>query len=162
MSSLSHEFLGHFSVVLSVTVYFLKLLLVEGECCCSLFCEKGNSSLKAKGQRWEAQWDAERGAGTGGDMFEHSESLPTQASRQAASGEVRTDWRISQVFVLAICEQKKHRMPDATARFLGTFSKKCCKNYFVVERTVHGPPGTIIRKLYVFYCGVLCGVFIVR
>ena len=157
MSSLSHEFLGHFTVVLSVTVYFSWLPLVE-EYSASL----GNSSPKAKGQRWEAQWDAERGAGTGGDMFERSESLPAQASRQASSGEVRTDWRISQGFVLAICEQKKHRMPDATARFLGTFSKKCCKNYFVVERTVHGPPGTIIRKLYVFYCGVLCGVFIVR
>ena len=49
---------------------------------------KGNSSLKAKGQRWEAQRVAEQCAETGGMMFERSEFLPPQALRQAASGEV--------------------------------------------------------------------------
>ena len=56
-----------------------------------LFIAKGNSSLKAKGQRWEAQRVAKRCLETGGMMFERSEFLPPQALRQAASGEVCTD-----------------------------------------------------------------------
>ena len=55
------------------------------------FIAKGNSSLKAKGQRWEAQRAAEQCLETGGMMFERSEFLPPQALRQAASGEVCTD-----------------------------------------------------------------------
>ena len=50
----------------------------------------------SKGQRWEAQWAAEQCLETGGMMFERSEFLPPQALRQAASGEVRTDWKMSQ------------------------------------------------------------------
>ena len=65
-----------------------------------LFISKGNSSLKAKGQRWEAQWAAEQCLETGGMMFERSEFLPPQALRQAASGEVWTDWRILQQLML--------------------------------------------------------------
>ena len=49
---------------------------------------KGNPSLKAKGQRWEAQRVAEQCLETDGMMFERSEFLPPQALRQAASGEV--------------------------------------------------------------------------
>ena len=80
---------------------------------------KGNSSLKAKvaskrakakhvwafaasmsnlskGQRWEAQRVAEQCLETGGMMFERSEFLPPRALRQAASGEVCTDWKMLQ------------------------------------------------------------------
>ena len=50
----------------------------------------------SNGQRWEAQRAAEQCLETGGMMFERSEFLPPQALRQAASGEVRTDWKMSQ------------------------------------------------------------------
>ena len=65
-----------------------------------LFIAKGNSPPRAEGQRWEAQWAAEQCLETGGMMFERSEFLPPQALRQAASGEVRTDWRILQQLML--------------------------------------------------------------
>ena len=54
----------------------------------------------SNGQRWEAQWAAEQCLEIGGMMFERSEFLPPQASRQAASGEVWTDWRILQQLML--------------------------------------------------------------
>ena len=50
----------------------------------------------SKGQRWEAQRAAEQCAEIGGMMFERSEFLPPQALRQAATGEVCTDWKMSQ------------------------------------------------------------------
>ena len=61
-----------------------------------IFIAKGNSPPKAEGQRWEAQRVAEQCLETGGMMFERSEFLPPQALWQAASGEVRTDWKMSQ------------------------------------------------------------------
>ena len=54
----------------------------------------------SNGQRWEAQRVAEQWLETGGMMFERSEFLPPQALRQAASGEVWTDWRILQQLML--------------------------------------------------------------
>ena len=61
-----------------------------------IFIAKGNSPPRAEGQRWEAQRVAEQCLETGGMMFERSEFLPPQALRQAASGEVWTDWKMSQ------------------------------------------------------------------
>ena len=61
-----------------------------------LFIAKGNSPPRAEGQRWEAQRAAEQCLETGGMMFERSEFLPPQALRQAASGEVWTDRKMSQ------------------------------------------------------------------
>lgn len=80
----------------------------------------------SKGQRWEVQRAAEQCAETGGMMFERSEFLPPQVLRQTATGEVRTDWRIlQQRMLLAICEQRKHRMPDTAAHvFWYLFFKK--------------------------------------
>ena len=60
------------------------------------FIAKGNSPPRAEGQRWEAQWAAEQCLEAGGKMFECSEFLPPQALRQAASGEVWTDWKMLQ------------------------------------------------------------------
>ena len=57
---------------------------------------KGNPSLKAKGQRWEAQWAAEQYLEAGDMMFERSEFLSPQALRQAASGEVWSDRKMLQ------------------------------------------------------------------
>jgi hypothetical protein len=94
--------------------FFLELPL-----CALLPTAKGNSSPRAKvtrkrtkaklvwtfaasvsnlskGQRWEAQRAAEQCAEIGGMMFERSEFLPPQALRQAATGEVCTDWKMSQ------------------------------------------------------------------
>ena len=57
---------------------------------------KGNPPPRAEGLRWEAQWAAEQCLEAGGMMFERSEFLPPQALRQAASGEVWTDWKMLQ------------------------------------------------------------------
>ena len=61
----------------------------------NLHCN-GNSPPRAEGQRWEAQRVAEQCLETDGMMFERSEFLPPQALWQAASGEVWTDWKMSQ------------------------------------------------------------------
>ena len=50
----------------------------------------------SNGQRWEAQWAAEQCLEAGDMMFERSEFLSPQALRQAASGEVWTDWKMLQ------------------------------------------------------------------
>ena len=65
-----------------------------------LFIAKGNSPPKAEGQRWEAQRAAKPCLEPGSMMFECSEFLLPQALRQAASGEVWTDWRILQQLML--------------------------------------------------------------
>ena len=57
---------------------------------------KGNPPPRAEGLRWEAQWAAEQCLEAGGMMFERSEFLPPQALRQAAIGEVWTDWKMLQ------------------------------------------------------------------
>ena len=61
-----------------------------------LLIAKGDSPPRAEGQRCEAQRVAEQCLEKGGMMFERSEFLPPQALRQAASGEVWTDWKMSQ------------------------------------------------------------------
>ena len=88
-----------------------------------IFIAKGNSSLKAKGQRWEAQWAVEQGLEPGGMMFERSEFLPPQALRQAASGEVWTDWKMSQ------SDSWTKEAPNAVhdCPVFGTFLKKVQK-----------------------------------
>ena len=107
-----------------------------------LFIAKGNSPPRAEGQRWEAQRVAEQCLETGGMMFERSEFLPPQALRQAASGEVWTDWRILQQLMLmqfvnllcksttltaysrAQCRRSLHRTGCEKA-MLSTFSTEC-------------------------------------
>ena len=89
-----------------------------------LFIAKGNSPPKAEGQRWEAQRAAEQCLETGGMMFERSEFLPPQALRQAASGEVCTDWKMSQ------SDSWTKEAPNAVhdCPVFGTFLKKYRKN----------------------------------
>ncbi len=57
---------------------------------------KGNSSLKAKGQRGATQGATEQCAGKVWYMFERSESCHTQALRLVVSGKARSDRRMSQ------------------------------------------------------------------
>ena len=107
-------------------VYIPQLLVifngasVENYYSTRLFIAKGNSPPRAEGQRWEAQRVAEQCAETGGMMFERSEFLPPQALRQAASGEVCTDWKMLQ------SNSWTKEAPNAVhdCPVFGTFSKK--------------------------------------
>ena len=97
----------------------------------------------SNGLRWEALWTAKQFLETGSMMFECSEFLLPQALRQAASGEVWTDWIILQQLVLmqyvnllcksttlaaysrAQCWRSLHRT-GCEKTMLSTFSTECC------------------------------------
>ena len=127
---------------------------------------KGNSSLKAKvtckrakaklvwvfaasmsnlsnGQRWEAQRVAEQWLETGGMMFERSEFLPPQALRQAASGEVCTDWKMSQSDSWICSANRQHwqhivvRSADVVCTARGA-KRQCCQ--LLAPNAVHDCP----------------------
>ena len=116
---------------------------IENHYSTRLFIAKGNSPPKAEGQRWEAQRAAKQCLETGSMMFECSEFLLPQALRQAASGEVWTDWRILQQLMLmqfvnllcksttlaaysrAQCWRSLHRT-GCEKTMLSTFSTECC------------------------------------
>ena len=84
------------TVAHTVPVFFyITIVRVKFANYATIHC-KGNPSLKAKGQRWEAQWAAEQYLEAGDMMFERSEFLSPQALRQAASGEGWTDWKMLQ------------------------------------------------------------------
>ena len=112
---------------------------------------KGNSPPTAGGQRWEAQRAAERCLETGGMMFERSEFLPPQALRQAASGEVCTDWKMSQSDSWICSANRQHwqhivvRSADVvcTAR---DAKRQCCQ--LLAPNAVHDCPvfGTFLKK----------------
>ena len=78
----------------------------------------------SNGQRWEAQRAAKQCLETGSMMFECSEFLLPQALRQAASGEVRTDWKMSQSDSWA--KEAPNAVRDCPV--FGTFLKKYRKN----------------------------------
>ena len=123
---------------------------------------KGNPSLKAKGQRWEAQWAAEQCLEAGGMMFERSEFLPPQALRQAASGEVWTDWKMLQGNSWICSANRQHwqhivvRSADVVCTARGAnrrstpegakVKRQCCQ--LLAPNAVHDCPvfGTFFKK----------------
>ena len=86
----------------------------------------------SNGQRWEAQRAAEQCLETGGMMFERSEFLPPQALRQAASGEVCTDWKMSQSDSWICSANRQHwqhivvRSADVVCTARGA-KRQCCQ-----------------------------------
>ena len=154
--------------------FYLKLPIVRVKFAnyATIHC-KGNPSLKAKvaskrakaklwafaasvsnlskGLRWEAQRVAEQWLETGGMMFERSEFLPPQALRQAASGEVWTDWKMLQGNSWICSANRQHwqhmvvRSADVVCTARGA-KRQCCQ--LLAPNAVHDCPvfGTFFKK----------------
>ena len=106
----------------------------------------------SNGQRWEAQRVAEQCLEIGGMMFERSEFLPSQALRQAASGEVWTDWKMLQGNSWICSANRQHwqhmvvRSADVVCTARGA-KRQCCQ--LLAPNAVHDCPvfGTFFIKV---------------